>query len=121
MHPAWTGDVADGHDVAVLKLDRDANLPLPRLGSDNVPLSSEDDLVSAGWGTTEFDDLANTMRVAERLVAVEQGECKERLRGVDSDSWICARSLRRNAGKGHRGDPRRVLHAVAWQANRQVL
>ena len=101
IHPKWTGDVADGHDVAVLKLDREANLTLPRLGTGNVVLDRGDYLAATGWGVTKSGVPSKKLQVATHLALVGQDKCKEQPQGVDAKSWICAGGLQEDTCKGH--------------------
>ena len=101
IHPKWTGDVADGHDVAVLKLNREANLTLPRLGTGNVVLDRGDYLAATGWGVTKSGVPSKKLQVATHLALVGQDKCKEQPQGVDAKSWICAGGLQEDTCKGH--------------------
>ena len=103
VHPKWTGSVAHGHDVAVLKLDGDANLTLPRLGSGHIFLNKGDYLAATGWGLNEDGRPANKLQVATHLAVVGQDKCKEIPQGVDSNSWICAGGLQEDTCRGHLG------------------
>ena len=100
VHPKWTGDVGHGHDVAVLKLDRDAGVTLPRLGTGYVPLDKGQYLGATGWGLTEDGVVAKKLQVAGHLAVVGQDKCKTRPQGVDPKSWICAGGLREDTCKG---------------------
>ena len=103
VHPKWTGDVANGYDVAVLKLDRDANLTVPRLGTGNVPLEKGEYLAAIGWGLTERGVAAKQLQVAMHLAIVGQDKCKRQPQDVNPSSWICAGGLHEDTCKGYLG------------------
>ena len=101
IHNDWTGDVINGSDIAVLKLDREAaNLTLPRLGSGDVPLRRGKLLAATGWGRTESADHSHVLRLADRIAVVARKSCKEQPQGVDEDSWICAGALLQDTCQG---------------------
>ena len=99
IHPKWTG-IEYGYDVAVLKLDRDANLTLPRFGTSNVALNRGDLLAATGWGQTDSAFAAKKLRVATHLVAFVQDRCKLQPQGVDPNSWICAGGQHQDTDSG---------------------
>ena len=102
MHDDWTGDVINGSDIAVLKLDREAaDLTLPRLGSGDVPLRRGQLLSAIGWGRTESEYRSQVLRLADRFVVVDHKLCDVQLQGVDLDSWICAGTTGQDTCRGH--------------------
>ena len=101
LHEDWTGDVTDGSDIAVLKLDREANLTLPRLGSEDVPLRRGRLLSAIGWGRTESEYRSQVLRLADHIVVVDHKFCDVQLQGVDEDSWICAGATGQDTCRGH--------------------
>ena len=103
IHHKWTGNVQDGHDVAVLKLDRGTNLMLPRLVSGNVALRTRNLLAATGWGATKSGVPSKKLKVATSLALVGQDHCKEQPQGVDPSSWICAGGMQENTCKGYLG------------------
>ena len=65
--------MADGYDIAVLKLDRKAKgLTLPRLGTGDVIITAGDDMAATGWGMTESASIAKQLRVADQLPIIKQ-------------------------------------------------
>ena len=101
MADGWTGDFADGHDIAVLKLDRKAtNLTLPLLGSGGVPITSGDWMTATGWERTESVDRSKDLRVADELTFAGQERCEDAPEGSDNTSWICIESLREDTCEG---------------------
>ena len=91
MHDDWTGNVGDGYDIAMLKLDRKAKgLTLPRLGSGDVTITAGDLLSATGWGMTESSSVAKQLRVTDRLPIIKQKFCKMPPNVTAASSWICA-------------------------------
>ena len=104
LHDGWTGDVAHGYDIAVLKLDREANSTvLPRLASEDVPLWPGDLLVATGWGQTESAHHSHILRLADKIAVVEHKYCEVPPEGADEDSWICAGALGQDTCRGQPG------------------
>ena len=98
----WTGDFADGHDIAVLKLDRRAtNLTLPLLGSGGVPITFGDSMTATGWGKTEAAESVRDIHINDKLIIAEQESCKNTSKTLDNSSWICIKSLREDACEGN--------------------
>ena len=100
LHDDWTGDVINGSDIAVLKLDREANLSLPRLASSDVPLKAGDLLAATGWGQAESAHHSHVLRLADRIAVVGQKYCDVQPQGADKDSWICAGALGQDTCRG---------------------
>ena len=102
MHEDWTGNVGDGNDIAVLKLNKKAKgLTLPLLGSGDVTITAGDYMAAAGWGTTESTTVAKTLRVTDRLAIVGQKHCEVPPNVTDAGSWLCAGGLGEDTCKGN--------------------
>ena len=102
VHPKFTGDVGDGYDIALLKLDKKAKgLTRPRLGSGNITITAGDYMAAAGWGKTESAAVAKTLRVTDRLAIVDQKHCEVPPNVTDAGSWICAGGLGEDTCKGN--------------------
>ena len=102
IHEDWKGNVADGNDIAVLKLNKKAKgLTLPRLGTGDVDVTAGELLAATGWGMTESTAVAKKLRVTDRLAIVKQQYCKMPPNVTDSNSWICAGGLGEDTCKGN--------------------
>ena len=114
IHHMWTGNVGDGYDIAVLKLDRKAKegLVLPRLGTGGTAIVFGEYMAATGWGMIESTSAAKALRVADRLPLLEQKRCEAPPNVTDAGSWICAGGQGQNICKGVR------LIASAWSAGR---
>ena len=114
IHEDWTGDVGDGYDIAVLKLDRKSKgLKLPRLGTGDITITAGDLLAATGWGMTESTAVAKKLRLAEKLAVIEQKYCKEPPSATDAGSWICAGGLGEDTCKGNASRRFRIVYRTA--------
>ena len=102
IHEKWSGSVGDGYDIAVLKLDKEANLTLPHLGSANVPMDDGTFFTATGWGTTKKVLAPKYLHVTDELTKESPDKCKEPPVHVDPGSWICAGGSGEDTCRGKR-------------------
>lgn len=90
IHEQWTGNYEDGYDIALLKLDRETDLPIPAYDGRGNRLRDGLILTALGWGITETGFPAKTLQVAERLHYASPKKCKKFLGDIVNDRIICA-------------------------------
>ena len=90
MHPSWTGNVNDGYDVGLLKLDRESNVMLPGIDTHKTPLRAGILLTALGWGRTDSQRIADTLQIAENLYYLDPLRCNEELGDIYKDHMICS-------------------------------
>jgi len=105
VHISWTGDVNDGFDIGLLKLDRESNATLPAIDTHHTPLSSGDLLTALGWGSTDTQEIATVLQITENLLFILPVRCKEVLDSEFRSHMICAGMLNEDTCKGDSGGP----------------
>ena len=100
VHPSWTGDVNDGFDVGLLKLDREPDSTIPAIDTHSTPLSSGDLLTVLGWGRTETQLTSDSLQMAENLQYMLPVLCEQELGDIFLEHMICAGLLNENACEG---------------------
>ena len=97
---SWTGNVEDGYDIAVVKLDKEANLALPSLDTQGGDFRSGKLFTALGWGVNETGRSPNSLQIAANLVYVTNHYCKEFLGDAVKEHSICAGFANENTCKG---------------------
>ena len=85
-----SGSVTDGYDVGLLKLERESDVTLPALDTYGAPLGAGDLLMALGWGSTESQQTADTLQMAENLQYVLPARCRQELGDAYKEHMICA-------------------------------
>ena len=104
MHPNWTGSTVDGHDLAVLRIDKKAKVPLPRLLREGMPLRTDMRLSTVDWRTTTQKGSLSERRTAHWATLRDSGECKTSsasLGPVESLVCVCSRHEDAHNGSGN--------------------
>ena len=89
-HESWTGDVEDGYDIAVVKLNKEANLVLPSIDTQGGVFRSTKLFTALGWGLNENGSYPNSLQIADSLVYVTHNICKESMGDAVKNHSICA-------------------------------
>ena len=87
---SWTGDVHDGYDIAVVKLNREANLTLPSINTQRRKLHAGKLFTAVNWGPEETRDQRNSVQMTDSLVYVKHNYCKGFLGDAVRKHSICA-------------------------------
>ena len=91
LHEYWTGEVADGYDIAMLKLDRETDLVLPGLDVYGNVYRPGQVFHAIGWGATRMRVVAKTLQIAQDLFYLNFELCKGFWGNVlENDTMICA-------------------------------
>lgn len=91
IHEDWTGDVTDGYDIAMLKLDKKAKLQLPVLDVPGSQFSAGRVFTALGWGATTERVVSKKLRIAPDLFYVSQRMCNDSWSGIiPEDIVLCA-------------------------------
>ena len=109
VHPKWTGQVDDGFDIAMLKLNREADLTSPQIDKKGTLLIQGDYLSAIGWGTTQKADIADVLQIAQRLVYIPQKTCERVLDLKLKEHMICAGMLDQDTCRGGCRRPIRIV------------
>ena len=130
MHEDWLGTIFYGSDIAMLKLDRNAKLPVPRLFREGMYLEEELDVPFANWdvkrrirpmgktSTTSASPSISSVTVQSDDVCQMQREI------ISSKGWLCASEGVKETCDGARTDAfraRRFLFDVLGGAGSPLL
>ena len=99
-HESWTGNVEDGYDIAVVKLNKEANLTLPSLDTQGGEFHSGKLFTALGWGLNETGRNPNALQIAASLVYVKNRNCREFLGDAVKKHSICAGLANENTCRG---------------------
>lgn len=100
IYDSWNGNYTEGYDIALLKLDREANLTVPVLAYSNKSLLYGTNLVALGWGTNENNDFEELLQMAQGLEYIPTEKCKVYWKFVKE--WqICAGITVSNTCRGN--------------------
>ena len=80
----------DGYDIAVVKLNKEANHTLPSIDTQGGEFPSGKFFTSLGWGEDKTGEYPNALQIAETLVYVSHHQCKDFLSDVIQKHMICA-------------------------------
>ena len=89
MHEDWHGDVSYGSDVAMLKVDRIADSPVPRLFREGMPLDRDLSIPSIVWGFGCPSRPRCTSRESCSASLVRRDSCQKHPEIVSQRSWLC--------------------------------
>ena len=100
-HHYWTGNVLDGFDVGLIKLDKKAKFKRPLIAEKSIGVARGTFLTATGWGITEKGKPSSVLRNADKLVYISRKECQRMLRESPDgdkditikDHMICAGGL----------------------------
>ncbi|CAD7694970.1 unnamed protein product [Ostreobium quekettii] len=118
LHGNWTGDPANGNDLALLHLRNPSRHEPASLPQGVFKLTDGDALVALGWGLQKEGPHAGDLQVAEGIEVTPIGACQnEGVWGdVVQDSMICAISFQsQDTCKGDDGSP--LMHPFAPGGN----
>ena len=97
---SWTGNVEDGYDIAVVKLNKEANLTLPSIDTQEGEFPTGKLFTALGWGLNETGRNPNSLQMADSLVYVKHRSCEDFLGDVVKKHSICAGFSNENICKG---------------------
>ena len=87
---SWTGDVHDGYDIAVVRLNKKANLTLPSIATQGGDFRRGKLFTALGWGLNKSGKQPNSLQMADSLLYVRNLECKDFLGDAVKKHSICA-------------------------------
>ena len=76
-HPKWTGDILNGFNIGLIKLNKRAKFKRPTIDEKGISLSYETFLTAAGWGKTEKGKPSTVLRFADELIYVSRKRCQQ--------------------------------------------
>ena len=91
----------DGYDIAVVKLNKAANVTLPSIDIQRGEFRSGKLFTALGWGVNETGKTPNSLQIAENLVYVKNDYCKDFLGDAVKNHSVCAGFANDNTCKGH--------------------
>lgn len=116
MHELWKGETRKGYDIALLKLDREANVTqFPSLAIYDNLLVSGNVLAAIGWGKTRTADIAETLQITTRLQYIGYESCNKLWGGIIKEGMICAGIEQEDTCKGATWFLCGILKAVLWR------
>ena len=114
MHVDWTGNAADGHDLAVLRIDKKAKVPLPRFLREGMPLRTDMRLSSVDWEATKRKGSLSKWRTVHSTTLCDSEECSPSSAFLGPvDSLVCVRSCCKEECSG-RLQRTPVLHGLLY-------
>ena len=102
LHESWTGDHKDGFDIAMLRLNEKADLPLPSVDEQGGDFKSGRLFTGVGWGKDTDGNLQKSLQVSDDMLYRDLDDCRQYYINKISSHTICAGSLGRNACDGLR-------------------
>ena len=100
VHDSWTRDVNGGYDIAVIKLDRKANITLPAFDRQGGEFRNGRLFTALGWGGTQTGAFPNRLKMAENLVYLPPLSCRERFGYKIDEQMVCAGLMNEDTCKG---------------------
>ena len=97
---SWTGDVNDGSDIAVVKLNKETNLTLPLFDQQGGEFPEGESFTTLGWGEDENGNHPTTLQMTSNLQYVNEHDCKEYLEDSVKNHSICAGLRKQNTCYG---------------------
>ena len=97
---SWTGNEKDGYDIAVVRLNKEANLTLPSIDSQLGEFPGGKTFTALGWGLNESRQQPNSLQMADNLLYVKHRECEEFLEVEVKNHSICAGLLSEDICEG---------------------
>ena len=89
MYDSWTGDVNEGYDIAVIELDREANVTLPVFDRQGGEFRYGQAFTAVGWGRNRKGAFPDRLQMAENLINLPPQRCRKRF-GIEFEKMICA-------------------------------
>ena len=80
----------DGYDIAVVKLNKEANLTLPSLDTQGGDFPTGKMFTVLGWGLNKTGKYPNSLQMTNDLVHVEHHICKKLMGNSVKSHSICA-------------------------------
>eukprot|EP00210_Caulerpa_lentillifera_P007983 g7622.t1 len=108
LHHLWTGDVRDGHSIALCELNRDSSGEVPDLANPGSTFTKQNLFMALGWGTSQpGGQLADTLKMISNLRYISNAICNRFTLWRDriTDSMICAGVGDSGPCKGDGGGP----------------
>lgn len=92
IHPEWKGDLLEGQDIALIKLDKPYHSLLPDLEARSNVHRSGTVFAALGWGQNSSGSFSDLLQIAAGLVFVAKNICNQDnyWGGQIKDSMICA-------------------------------
>ena len=90
----------DGYDIAIVKLNKEANLTLPSIDKQEGGFRTGKLFTALGWGLNETGKTPNSLQIAESLVYVKHHSCSDFLGDAVKNHSICAGFSNENTCKG---------------------
>ena len=100
VHDSWTGDVHDGYDIAVIKLDRKANITLPGFDRQGGEFKNGQLFTAVGWGKLETGAFPDRLQMAENLAYLHPRYCEEKFDNEMKEHMICAGLMEQDTCEG---------------------
>eukprot|EP00210_Caulerpa_lentillifera_P005401 g5163.t1 len=113
LHHLWNGDVRDGSDIALCRLDKSAKLPIPDLANIGDAFTKADVFSILGWGRTSSSSrLADVLQIGSSLRYLSQSACNgiQHWAGRITESMICAGFGIPDTCRGDSGGPLLIPH-----------
>ena len=92
----------DGYDIAVVKLNREANLTLPSIDKQEGEFRTGKLFTALGWGLNETGTLSNSLQMTNDLVHVQNDVCERFFGDSVQNHSICAGFSPENTCEGFR-------------------
>ena len=91
LHDHWTGKTEDGYDVALLKLDRAANLTLPKMHTRGWRSRAREVLIAIDWKMDSAGkDFYGGMKISPEMQVLKHSDCKKHHGHARKGRSICA-------------------------------
>lgn len=92
VHSQWESDVEKGFDVALIELDREPDLPVPKLDTEINSYSPGTKFTVLGWGYTNTRNCADKLQIGLDLNVLPRNICNNLKLWAEliKESMICA-------------------------------
>ena len=102
LHEDWTGDAADGNDIALMMLSTPSKHTPIALPATNLTLWNGLPVAAIGWGTNEDMTQQDSLHLATRVIIVGNRNCNgpEAWNGTIVDTMVCAYGFGYGLGEG---------------------
>eukprot|EP00210_Caulerpa_lentillifera_P005042 g4815.t1 len=109
FHPLWTGELADGHDIALIEITKRATFDIPAVVAPRHNHQSRQELGTVGWSRTNGGGVlySEGLQVITGLSLTSQEICNSNTNwnGIITESMICAQSGDSEFCTGNSGSP----------------
>lgn len=92
VHPQWNGNISEGYDIALIKLERTSDSPVPELDTKGSVYTLGNVFSALGWEHTSSGGNADVLQIADRLPFVSRLICnrEDYWDNQIMESMICA-------------------------------